>query len=177
MRKANKRTTTAKVIPIRQELPAAETKYATVAYFAEGLEEKLKADFIRWAGPLQGLLRKEKQAVWQHGRNLIEIKKLLRHGEFGRFIEQCMPYCVSTAQNYMRVARGHPKGPPEDDKTYRELYYGKQPKNLRKLAEEFGEPPFDVLDGRSERWKARKRFWLSLGIASERHLHYLSPPA
>src|SRR5688572_11672569 len=35
------------------------------------------------------------------------------------------------------------------------------------LAEDFGEPPFSVLDTRSARWQGRKRQWLALGIQSE----------
>src|SRR5262245_53168869 len=35
------------------------------------------------------------------------------------------------------------------------------------MCERFYEPPFTVLDGRSQRWLDRKRAWLELGIKSE----------
>lgn len=36
-----------------------------------------------------------------------------------------------------------------------------------RLCQQFMEPPFTVLDGRSGRWKSRKQEWLALGIQSE----------
>lgn len=36
------------------------------------------------------------------------------------------------------------------------------------LREEFGYPPFSVLDADSVWWRKRRRLWLSLGIKSER---------
>lgn len=35
------------------------------------------------------------------------------------------------------------------------------------LTEKYIEPPFSVLDGRSQRWQERKRIWKNLGIKSE----------
>lgn len=42
-----------------------------------------------------------------------------------------------------------------------------RPPTLGPLADRFTFPPFSVLDGRREAWKARKRRWLALGIQSE----------
>ncbi|MDR4469825.1 MAG: DUF3102 domain-containing protein [Nitrospira sp.] len=58
-----------------------------------------------WAGRIREAYGQTVEAVFQVGRELIQAKKELPHGEFMVMVERELPFSHNTAQRYMAIAR------------------------------------------------------------------------
>jgi hypothetical protein len=60
-----------------------------------------------WARKLLKEHRNSVASIFKVGQTLIDAKAALAHGEWEKFVEHDLPFCVRTAQRYMAIAADH----------------------------------------------------------------------
>jgi hypothetical protein len=141
---------------------------------AAGLASATPPELARIANREHALVIRAARSMAEHairaGQALQGVKDQLAHGEWGPWLRANFEGSERTAQDYMRLARYPQRAADMEEPSIRQALKAiraPEDRPLGSLRDEFGEPPFSVLDRRTDQWKKRRETWLSRGIRSE----------